>query len=343
MLGRPPAPELEAALLNLRVELGDYLGRYRADGVIEAWVSGPGSLTELADLEAPEVHCFVLPDSPAAAQQDALKSLGYRPVPAQPERWTHPGGWTLVLGDVSRLEALETQALTSWLAAHPAEQANYRAAYQRLGRAGADALCWPQAQRAAMEAEGFGPVQRLADVLGPLDSPWVVASGWALEAFLDQRTRLHHDLDVALPLSAQRQVHGLLAPEWRLDACVKGEYHAWNGEAFDGFQVHARRPGWPMLDLMFGGLETPLWHYRRDASLTLPLAQACRVSPRGWPYLAPEAVLLFKAGRPGSVPRRKDQEDFERVLPALGDAAVQWLAAAIRRSDAAHPWLAALG
>ncbi len=116
---RPSESELQVALLDLRRGLGDYLGRHRADGVAEAWISGPSSLPALADLEAPELRCLLLPESPSAAQQDALKSLGYCPVPAQPRRWSHPGGWTLVVDDLGQMEALETQALTAWLSVPP--------------------------------------------------------------------------------------------------------------------------------------------------------------------------------------------------------------------------------
>lgn len=54
-----------------------------------------------------------------------------------------------------------------------------------------------------------------------------------------------------------------------------------------------------MLDLMLSDLSGGTWHYRRDPRLTLPLSRARCVSPEGLPYLAPEAVLLFKAGAAG--------------------------------------------
>ncbi|WP_161882759.1 nucleotidyltransferase domain-containing protein [Deinococcus alpinitundrae] len=183
----------------------------------------------------------------------------------------------------------------------------------------------------------------MADLFSALPFAWMVASGWALELHLGQRTRLHHDLDVVLPTAAQPHLHALLSPDWRLDACVNGTYHAWDGQAFDGFQVHARRQGWPMLDLMFGGVTNQRWEYRRDPALTLPLERARRHSPQGWPYLTPEAVLLFKAGRPGSVPRGKDVADFQRVRPDLDTEARTWLKASLRRVHGDHPWLEALG
>ncbi|AWN23382.1 hypothetical protein DKM44_09190 [Deinococcus irradiatisoli] len=333
-------------MLALRRGLGDYLDRNRLDGVFEVWACGPGSLDALSDLEAPELHAFVLPDPLSGSQQEALRALGYRPADQPsaepPRRWIHPGGWTLVLGDVSRLDALERQALSTWLAINPDGRQRYRAAFQRAGRAEAEALCLPQALAAALDAEGFGPLERLTQLLSALEQPWMFASGWALEVWLQRRTRLHHDLDVVVPVTVQRQLHALLAPEWRLDACVNGEYYAWHGEPFDGFQVHARRPGWPMLDVMFSDLSGPLWHYRRDPQLTLPLERARRMSHQGWPYLAPEAVLLFKAGRSGHPPRSKDLEDFGRIVPTLDAEARQWLAAAIGRGDPVHPWLSVL-
>jgi hypothetical protein len=93
-----------------------------------------------------------------------------------------------------------------------------------------------------------------------------------------------------------------------------------------------------MLTDMIGGV----WRYRRDPALTRPLEDARLVGALGLPYLAPELVLLFKAGHPGRGPRDKDQADFERARPTLSPPARAWLRAALDRTRPGHPWLDAL-
>ena len=327
---------------ELRRALGDYLARGRTDGVLATCWTGPGSLGDLSALEWPELQLDLLPDPPTPPQLGALAHLGYLPTP-DARQWVHLGGYFLRLTDVGQLDSLNLQALTAHLSDNAAARERYLSVYRARGRAEADAQLWPEALAATLQCQGFGAVAALADLFSALPFPWMVASGWALELYLGQRTRLHHDLDVVLPQAAQPHLHALLSPGWRLDACVNGTYLAWDGQAFDGFQVHARRRGWPILDLMFGGVDDRTWVYRRDPALTLPLDRARRVSPQGWPFLAPEAALLFKAGRPGSVPRGKDLEDFQRVLPSLNSEARAWLGASLRFLHGAHAWLGPLG
>jgi len=326
---------------KLRQSLGDYLERGRTDGVFAIHWTGPGSLSDLSGLALPELQLDLLPDPPTPRQLGTLEQLGYRPTP-DARQWIHPDGWTLRLSDLGALDSLNLQALTNHLAGDHAARQRYLGTYRALGRAEADAQLWPEALTSTLQRQGFGTVAALADVFSALPFAWMVASGWALDLFAGQPTRLHHDLDVVVPNAAQLHLHALLSPEWRLDACVDGTYRSWDGQAFDGFQVHARRQGWPMLDLMFGGPEEQTWVYRRDLALTLPLERARHRSTQGWPYLAPEAVLLFKAGCLGSVPRDKDLEDFQRVLPGLGSEARTWLTEALRKIHGAHPWLGPL-
>ncbi|UWX63357.1 nucleotidyltransferase domain-containing protein [Deinococcus rubellus] len=301
---------------ELRRSLDNYLEGGRTDGV----------LGDLIALEWPDLQLDLLPDPPTPPQLGALEHLGYRPTP-DAQQWIHPGGWCLRLTDVGQLDSLNLQALTTYLSDDPVALERYLGVYRALGRAEADAQLWPEALAATLQRQGFGEVRALVDLFSALPFSWMVASGWALELHLGQRTRLHHDLDVVVPPAAQPYLHALLSPEWRLDACVNGTYRAWDGQAFDGVQVHARRQGWPMLDLMFGGVED----------------RARRVSPLGWPFLTPEAVLLFKAGRPGSVPRGKDLKDFQCVLPGLDHEARTWLTDSLRQIHGAHPWLGPLG
>lgn len=200
---------------------------------------------------------------------------------------------------------------------------------------------------------GFSPIERLVSEFAdlPAGGSWAVASGWALDLHLGSPGRYHDDLDVEIDAAfAPAFQRVLLASGWRLDQVVEGgKYAPWPLDAtlLDGsHQVHARR-GPEFMDLLLARRESGDWLYRHDERVRLPLTDAVRQAtlPSGEqvPYLAPEAVLLFKSrssqGGSESKPRNKDEADFERVLPSLNRPAREWLAQALRRVHGNHPWL----
>ena len=192
-------------------------------------------------------------------------------------------------------------------------------------------------------ATGFAPVEAVAAELAGLEVRWLVSSGWALDLFLEEPSRYHDDLDIVVFRQDQHPVQRrLLSRGWRLDKVTSGGgYRPWAEGEWLGpevHQVHARRGG-AFLDLLLSPRKGDAWVYRRDERLALPLQRAIRESARGWPYLAPEAVLLFKSKTGGTSLRPRDQRDFERVLPRLSPAARQWLEQALGQTDAEHPWL----
>jgi hypothetical protein len=81
-----------------------------------------------------------------------------------------------------------------------------------------------------------------------------------------------------------------------------------------------------------------VWIYRRDPRIRRPYPGIIRHSADGIPYLAPEVVLLFKAGHP----RGKDEADFRRVLPLLDRAQRRWLLDALTVTSPGHPWRSAV-
>src|SRR5690606_18589765 len=205
-----------------------------------------------------------------------------------------------------------------------------------------------------LRTTGFAPVRFVAEELAGLDGSggvrWAIASGWALDLFLGTPSRYHEDLDVEISYRDQLAVQkALLRRGWRLDQVVEGGVYApWpEGEVVrDGVhQVHGRRED-AFVDVLLAPRNGDAWAYRRDERVTLPLARAIRTTdgrgrehasaPGGIPYLAPEAVLLFKSrssagGRERPVPRPKDTADFERVLPHLQPGQRAWLSEALER------------
>lgn len=191
---------------------------------------------------------------------------------------------------------------------------------------------------------GFNPVQQAAQELAGVQG-WFVSSGWALDCFLRKPSRYHHDLDLALwrNQAPQLQAH-LLQQGWQIYFIQQGQYHAWMpGAALPSqvHQLHARR-GNELLDVLLSPRQEDQWLYRRNPSIALPIQQAV-LHFEGIPFLAPQAVLLFKSSHANQDPRSKDQQDFERVLPHLSTQAKQWLTQALQQSHPQHEWIERLG
>lgn len=336
-------PDLNRAAADLRTSLGDFLERERTEGVFHLQVGGPGSIPELAHLDVPELHLDILPEPITDQQVDSLRGLGY--VQQSADTWLHPGGWRLVLPDHASGWRVRQQALRALLTSEAKSAQQYCEVFTRLGREAADEALWERALAHHAATVGFRPAQFAAQTLSTLRAPWMFAAGVALDLHLGRVARPHDDIDVVIPREAQQDVLQLLGG-WRLDAPSDGAYHAWTEPLPPPHhQVHARHPDLPavlMLDLLFTDLSGGVWHYRRDPSMTLPLEQARRLGSDGLPYLAPEAVLLFKASTAGGNPRSKDEQDFRRVLPTLDANAQTWLRDALARSHPDHHWIGQL-
>lgn len=333
---------LNHAMQTLTDALGSALERGRSTGIFDLSHGGPGSVPALADLDMPELHLDLLPGTPA---ESVLMVLGYTRDPGG--TFVHPGGWRVVVAEPGQAWATDQAVLRDLLLAVPAAAQRYRAAFVQAGRTHADALLLPAAYTHHAQTVGFAPALFAAQTLAPLGLPWMLAGGWALDAWHGAVTRPHEDVDVIVPRQQQDAVReALAAAGWRLDACREGAYHAWTApiEAPD-HQAHARHPGLPhaqLLDVLLTDFGDQTWIYRRDPCVTLPLAQARLIGAHGLPHLAPEAVLLFKSRTAGHDPRGKDQRDFAQTLPTLNPQAREWLAGTLRLTSPGHVWLASL-
>jgi hypothetical protein len=333
---------LAHAAQSLTDALGSALERGRITGIFAHSLGGPGSVPALTDLDVPELHLDLLPGTPTEAP---LLALGYTHQPGG--TFLHPGGWRVVVAEEGTAWATDQAALRDLLLAAPSAAQRYRAAFVQAGRRRTDELLLPDAYAHHAQTVGFAPALFAAQTMAPLNLPWMLAGGWALDAWHGTVTRPHEDIDVTVPRHRQGEVReALAAAGWRLDACRGGAYHAWTVPiAAPDFQVHARHGGLPqahLLDVMLTDSDDETWIYRRDPRVTLPMGQARLIGAQGLPHLAPEAVLLFKSRTAGRDPRGKDQRDFARTLPTLNAQARTWLAAALQLTSPGHEWLAAL-
>jgi hypothetical protein len=77
------------------------------------------------------------------------------------------------------------------------------------------------------------------------------------------------------------------------------------------------------------------WVFGGGADVRRPLAEVGQPASAGIPILAPEIVLLYKAGDP----KEKDEADFDAVVPRLSAAQREWLAHALERCHPEHSWI----
>ncbi|MFJ2738492.1 nucleotidyltransferase domain-containing protein [Streptomyces sp. NPDC087440] len=189
-------------------------------------------------------------------------------------------------------------------------------------------------------AQAWRPEQ-VVERLSGVEAPWYVAAGWALDLFRGGQTRVHADLEIAVPAAGSSEVRACF-PELVCDAVGTGR--VWE-EA--GAEVLAAthqtwfrdpRSGRYQFDVFREPHERGMWVCRRDASVRLPYEVIVERTEAGIPYLVPELVLLFKA----KAVRAKDQADFDGVLPLLGRAGREALRGWLELVHPGHPWLARL-
>lgn len=168
---------------------------------------------------------------------------------------------------------------------------------------------------------------------------WCVTGGWALDLFLGQQTRDHADLEFATLSSDIPKARKALA-ELEFFAARNGElsflerdtdvpddiWQLWGAD----FKSQVWR-----VDMMIERGTTDRWVYKRNSAISQPRDQAIYLNDQGIPFLAPANVLLFKAEHI----RKKDQQDFDRVLPHLRPHEKVLLHRWIVSEYVEHPWL----
>ncbi len=194
-----------------------------------------------------------------------------------------------------------------------------------------------------IQTTGFSDVEFIKRELRSVQIPWCVASGWALDLFMNQVTRIHHDFDVCIWRSDQQAfLQYLKARAWDLYVPVEGKYRPWQDNEFLQLpivQVHAKRADMPfeLLDILLMEHDDVNWMYRREPKIMLPKSVVMKDS-RLAPILEPAIILLFKSRTNGKYPRAKDQSDFEAVLPYLSQEQKTWLDNVFAVWLPEHPW-----
>lgn len=181
-----------------------------------------------------------------------------------------------------------------------------------------------------------GEVMKL---LSGLATPWWIAGGYAIEAFVGRTLRDHDDLDVGVFRRDQLAVQQVLGG-WDLHAAdPPGTLRPWlPGESLPAsvHDIWARedtRGPW-RFQLMLDESQGDDWVFRRDARVRRSV-ETLTWERDGLRYIAPEVQLLYKS----RALREKDQVDFEAAVPLLSQTQRGWLQGTLTLTEPAHPWI----
>jgi len=187
--------------------------------------------------------------------------------------------------------------------------------------------------------------EEVTRVLAPVEAPWYVAAGWAIDLFLGGEYREHDDLEIAVPRDRFHEIVEALAGfELFVVGAPRQGFVSALEQARDALdathQTWVREPetGLWRLDIMREPSDGDLWICRRDEHIRLPHDEVIERTADGIPYGRPEIVLLFKAKQA----RAKDDADFAAALPLLGPERRRWLADALAVIHPDHRWLTSL-
>jgi hypothetical protein len=182
----------------------------------------------------------------------------------------------------------------------------------------------------------------VAAIFAPLDAPWWIAGGRAIDAFLGYESREHGDIDVAVLRRDQIAAQELLAG-WDLQAAdPPGSLRRWQPGEVLPEAVHdiwcrpAADAAWG-IQLMLDSADCNEWEYRRNPAVTRSL-DSLRWLKDGVPYLVVEVQLLYKANYLSP----KNEADFDLCLPKLDADQRRWLRDALRLAYPGHPWTSRL-
>lgn len=183
--------------------------------------------------------------------------------------------------------------------------------------------------------------QSVASVMRDVGVWWAMAGGWAIDVWLGEQTRAHHDVEVVVRRQDQTAVRAalLLTHEWQcLDPPGSG-WSLWDGHALEppAFQLEARSSE-TTFDVFLETVRDDVWYFRRDARVWRPLAEVVTLGGAGIPVVCPEVQLLYMA----KSTEDKNEHDFIVTRPRLDPDAVRWLARSLAVAHPGHRWLEAL-
>lgn len=332
-----------------RIRLINALGTITKGGTIEAIEHiGATSVPGMAGSSCIDIGLAVHPFPLEAEPISRLEALGYRAVSgyetAPEQRFQHGSGtFQLFVVESGAAQWYDMLMLRDYL--RDDEAAHESFSRQKLNKDSTTSALFDQTLPAARQwwigHYRFSPVEAVARELQDVSFPWYISGGWALDLFLERVTRVHHDVDVVIPYSAQTELRTHLTErKWELVTPFQKRLEMWPAHMklqLPRHQVHAYREG-NFMDFLLAEMDD-VWRYRREPLVLRSLERMGLKNQSGIPYLAPELALLFKSRNTSNKERPKDQLDFEKVLPHLEPERRAWLYWALVASSPDHPWI----
>ena len=148
--------------------------------------------------------------------------------------------------------------------------------------------------------------EKVARVLAPVEAPWYVAAGWAIDLFLGGDYREHDDLEIAVPRDRFHEVVEALAGfELFVVGVPRRGFVSALEQARDALdathQTWVREPetGLWRLDIMREPSDGDVWICRRDERIRLPYDEVIERTADGIPYGRPRSFCSSRRSTPG--------------------------------------------
>jgi len=332
-----------------RDHLIQMLGKVVDGGIIEAIQHvGATSVSELYGSPCVDIGLAVWPFPLEEGPRSRLEALGYQIVSGYEEspeqRFRHVSDHFRLYFVESGSEGWSTLVVTRDYLRYDRmarEEVSFKKKNVAVSKSELFKELLPAAHKWWIEHYQFSPVEAVANELEDVSFPWYISSGWALDLFLGQVNRVHHDVDVVLPRTAQMELQKHFTERsWRFVTPFEKRLEIWPPHMrleLPRHQIHAHR-GDEFIDFLLTDIDS-VWRYRREPFVIRALEKIGLKTESAIPYLAPELVLLFKSRNTSNQERAKDELDFERALPHLDAERRAWLRWALIASASDHAWV----
>ena len=176
---------------------------------------------------------------------------------------------------------------------------------------------------------------------------WWVGGGWFIDLWLGRQTREHEDIELCVLRTDQAAIY-IYCPDWQYFTPINNDWAPIAvGTRLEPPQLmlqlqrtpqtHITTPDMPpTFEFLLNDSLAGEWIQDDEREVRLPLDQVYGTTTFGIPAAVPELVLLHKAW---TVPRAKDDHDFEQIREQLRDDQRIWLTKHVRRTRPEHRWL----
>lgn len=163
----------------------------------------------------------------------------------------------------------------------------------------------------------------------------MIAGGWAIDLFIGKETRIHSDIEIAIPRNEQLLLKKYLR-EYELKYVNNGVFFDWRNQFLE-LPIHEIHGTYKKqkIEILLNEIDNNNWIYRRINGVELTVDKLLKYSKDNIPYLCPEVVLLYKA----KINKEKDKLDLKNTILKLDLASKNWLINAIQKEDKNHKWL----